>query len=358
VNARLAPSFLALPLLFAFGCAGAVESSKLEDRARRTVPVPVCVQPLERSTSGVSNVVPADYWKMVLPGYDVSSSTVDVASRDCSGRVAFTESDLLNAEGPRTGSLPAQADNAVVAPGPDNFRVVWLRTFKFSDDSWSGPLALTRPREGYAEVYGTGAYRGKLKTTRFSLERMGSRILVTATDEGCNEVKPGQSCETAFTVFLLGGGKLNRAATFPLDRIDYRPFPGVSGVAKYRLTATPMFQNNDLRVVEQVVVQDQNQGTVRKSDLERVFHVNQQGALEPNAPSLWGEVANQGSGASPATPSPSPATGSQKKPSLPSVPSTPSAPSLPSAPSGPSLPSAPRAPAPPSAPSPPIRPSF
>lgn len=307
-----------LALALTLGCAGAVESSKLEDRARRTVPVPVCVQPLERSTSGVSNVVPADYWKMVLPGYDVGSSTVDIAARDCSGRVAFAESDRLNAEGPRTGSLPAKPDNAVVAPGPDNFRVVWLRTFKFADDSWSGPIALTRPREGYAEVYGTGAYRGKLKSTRFSLERMGSRILVTATDEGCAEVKPGQACETAFTVFLLAGGQLTKSASFPLDRVDYRPFPGVPGVAKYRLTATPVFQDKNLRVVEQVVVQDQNQGTVRKSDLERTFRVSAKGALEPNAPSLWAEVANQAAAATPAPappPSAAPAPAApQKKP--------------------------------------------
>jgi len=72
--------------------------------------------------------------------------------------------------------LPAKPDHAVVTPGPDGFRVVWLRTFEFSDGSSAGPLALVRSREGYAEVYGTGSLRGKLKTTRLSLERMGSRI--------------------------------------------------------------------------------------------------------------------------------------------------------------------------------------
>lgn len=51
--------------LLSSGCAGAVESSKMEDRARRTVPVPICIQPLERSTSGVSKAKPEDYWKMV-----------------------------------------------------------------------------------------------------------------------------------------------------------------------------------------------------------------------------------------------------------------------------------------------------
>src|SRR6185369_479460 len=224
-------SFLGLTALTLsqLGCASAVESSKMEDRARRTVPVPICIQPLERSTSGVSKVEPADYWKMVLPGFDAGSSTVDATSSDCAGRPAFSEQDLLSAEGPRAGSLPAKPEHAVVMPGPDGFRVVWLRTFEFADGSSSGPLALVRSREGYAEVYGTGSLRGKLKTTRLALERMGSRILVTATDEGCGEVKPGQGCETAFTVYVLGGGRLTRAASLPLDRIDYRPFPGLPG---------------------------------------------------------------------------------------------------------------------------------
>lgn len=290
------PRFFALTALAALSsvsCAGAVESSKMEDRARRTVPVPICIQPLERSTSGVSKVEPSDYWKMVLPGFDAGSSTVDAGSSDCSGRPAFSEQDLLAAEGPRSGSLPAKPEHAVVTPGPDGFRVVWLRTFEFSDGSSAGPLALVRSREGYAEVYGTGSLRSRLKTTRFSLERMGSRILVTATDEGCGEAKPGQGCETAFTVYVLGGGRLNRAASLPLDRIDYRPFPGLPGLSRYRLTATPVFQDKGMRVVEQVLVQDPNQGTVRKSDLERIFQLGPSGQLETNVPSLWAQIAGE-----------------------------------------------------------------
>lgn len=286
----------------------------MEDRARRTVPVPICIQPLERSTSGVSKIEPADYWKMVLPSFDAGSSSVDATSNDCAGRPAFTEKELLSAEGPRTGSLPAKPDNAVVAPGPDGFRVVWLRTFDFADGSSAGPLALVRSREGYAEVYGTGALRGKLKTTRLSLERMGSRILVTATDEGCAEAKPGQGCETAFTVFVLGGGRLNRAASLPLDRVEYRPFPGLPGLSKYRLTATPVFQDKGMRVVEQVLVQDPNQGTVRKSDLERVFKLTSSGELSANVPSLWTQVAGDAAPAAPPPPPPPPKEPGSKKP--------------------------------------------
>jgi hypothetical protein len=316
----------ALTTSFAFGCASAVESSKLEDNARRVVPVPICVKPLERSATGVSKVEPEDYWKMVLPGFDGASATVDAGSMNCAGRPAFSESDLLQAEGPRTGSLPAKPDHAVVTPGPDGFRVVWLRTFQFADGSSSGPLALVRPREGYAEVYGTGTYRGKLKNTRFSLERMGSRLLVTATNEGCAEVKPGQSCETSFDVFLLTQGRLGKGASFALDRIDYRPFPGLPGLAKFRLTATPVFQERAMRVVEQVEVQDQNQSTVRKSDLERVFKLGQSGELKPSAPSLWSEVPEERSAPPPPAPAPSAAPEKKPKRSQPAQPAQPSTP--------------------------------
>jgi hypothetical protein len=114
---------------------------------------------------------------------------------------------------------------------------------------------------------------------------------VTATDEGCADAKPGKPCETAFNVFVLAHGRLADAAAFALDRVDYKPFGGLPGLAKVRLTATPVFQERTMRVVEQIVITDQNQGVVRKSDLERVFKLGPNGKLEPSAPTLWNEVA-------------------------------------------------------------------
>ena len=202
-------------LASAFGCAGAVESSKLEDRARRTIPVPICLKPFERhGTSGiVSALRPEDYWSLVLPGFDAGQLTVDAASPDCAGRPAFIPSELVDAEGARMGMIPIKPDDAMIASGSDGFRIVWLRTHKFPGGASSGPLALVRPREGYAEVYATGTYKGTVATSRFSLERMGPRILVSATDEGCAGVKANESCETDFSVYLLSAGRLTRAAT-------------------------------------------------------------------------------------------------------------------------------------------------
>jgi hypothetical protein len=192
-----------------------------------------------------------------------------------------------------------------VASGPDGFRVVWLRTHKFAGGASSGPLSLVRPREGYAEVYATGHYRGAVATSRFSLERMGPRILVTATDEGCAGVKPNQSCETAFSIYLLSAGRLSRAATFPLDRIEYRS-AGVGETAQFRLTATPVFQENVIRVVEQVIVSAPSQGTIRKADLERVYSLQPNGTLRATADSLWAQVAAETPGSNRPPPPPPP----------------------------------------------------
>ncbi|HET9929299.1 MAG TPA: hypothetical protein VFQ35_01370 [Polyangiaceae bacterium] len=349
---------LVLGLLeIATGCAGAVESSKFEDRARRTVPVPICLKPLERhgAEGVVSSLKPEDYWSLVLPSFDAGASTVDRSSPDCAGRPVFDNPELAQAEGVRTGPLVVKLDDAVITPAADSLRIAWFRTHHFSDGTAAGPLALVRPREGYAEVYATGFYRGRTAESHFSVERMGSRVLISASDEGCTGVKPNQSCQTLFSVFLMNAGYLNAAARFPLDRVEYRSAPGVSGTAQYRLTATPVFQERAIRVQEQVIVRDSSQGVVRKSDLERIYTLAG-GQLAPSADSLWAQVA--GDGSSPSMPSSIPSTtttpGAARTP--PSVPSAPRTPSVPSVPHSPSVPSAPRAPSAPRLPSPPSPP--
>lgn len=285
------------------GCAGAVESSRLEDNARRTVPVPICLKGLERygADGAISTVKPEDYWGLILPSFDPGANTVDRSAADCGGRPVFDKPELADAEGPRSGALSVQPDDAIVTPAPDGMRIVWLRTHRFADGTAAGPLALVRPREGFVEAYATGFYRGREKDSRFTLERMGPRFVVTAGDEGCRGAKPKQACESAFEVMLMASGKLVPSAQFALDRIQYGSLPGVSGVVQYRLTATPVFQKTELRVVEQLVLRDENQGVIRKSDLERVFRIEPTGELSSPHPSLW----QQGEGQAPANTDPS-----------------------------------------------------
>jgi hypothetical protein len=280
-------------------CAGAVESSKLEDGARRTVPVPICLKPLPRhGASGVTATLkPEDYWSTLLPSFDPGAGTVDRSSVDCSGRQLLGGPELLQVEGPRTGPVKVGEGDATVTPGPDGFKIVWLRTHRLTGGDAAGLLALMRAKEAYAEVYAVGMHRANPARARFALERLGPEILVTATDEGCTGVKPNQPCESTLTAYLMRSGELLPGARFAIDRIAYAPAAGVSGNAQYRLTAAPVFQERSIRVVEQIVVRDSSQGEIRKSDLERNFALSSRTAFVANNESLWGQVIGAGKAA-------------------------------------------------------------
>jgi hypothetical protein len=282
-------------------CAGAVESAKLEDGARRTIPVPICLKPLPRhGTAGVvATLKPEDYWATVLPSYDASASTVDRSSADCSGRQWFGSPELVQSEGPRTGPIKVSDADVAVESAPNSFKIVWLRTHHFSDGSAGGVLALVRAKEAYAEVYGVGFHRGGAVPTRFAFERLGPEIMVTATDDGCSGAKPRQGCETTMVAYLLSAGQFVPGARFALDRIQYGQAPGI-GEVQYRLTAAPSFQEKSIRLVEQVVVRDGTQTEVRKSDLERVFQLRERGRLVASGESLWNQVVGAPSPAAPA----------------------------------------------------------
>jgi len=288
------------------GCSAAVESSKLEDRARREVPVPICLKALERrGTAGTSTATPADYWSLVLPSYDAASGTIDRAMPDCAGHEAFPSALFQDVEGPRTGPVPANTEALLVTPGAKDFKVLWLRVAHFGNGDAGGPLALARPREGTAEVYAIGSYRGNPDTSHFSIERLGPRILVTAGDDACTSSKPGQACQSKLRVYLMNAGRLAPVADLTLDRIEYGTAPGVSGTVQYRMTATPFFEPKRLRVTEQVVVRDSTQTAIRKSNLDRVFQLNGS-ALQASTGSLWDQVVlPSGSPTAPAVPAPS-----------------------------------------------------
>ena len=289
-----------LALAPGLGCASAVESSKREDQARREVPVPICLEALERhgDEGVVSALKPEDYWLMVLPSYDVASGTLDISAADCAGRPIFSGQQFMGAEGSRTGSILAPPKNAVITPAADKFKIVWLRTHSFEEGVSAGPLALVRPREGHAEVYAIGTYRGRPKHSRFSLERMGPRILVTASDEGCSKAKPGDSCETTLIIYVMSAGKLKASAEIPLDRVYYGSAAGVAGRVQYKLTASPVFEEKSVRIIEQVVMSDSTETALRKSNIERVFKLEPRGELVANRGSLWEQMIG-GSGASP-----------------------------------------------------------
>jgi hypothetical protein len=239
----------------------------------------------------------------VLPSYDAGASTVDRSAPDCAGREVFSNPLFQDADGSRTGMIPAKTEDLSVTAGANDFKVLWLRAQTFANGEAGGPLALARPREGTAEVYAIGLYRGNPATSRFAIERLGPRFLITASDEGCTNVKAGQGCQTRLDVFLMKAGQLVTVANLTLDRIQYGTAPGVVGGVQYRMTATPVFDPKQIRVSEQVVVRDSTQTAIRKSNLDRTFTMKG-GALVPSAPSLWDQVVTSNS---PAAPPPPPA---------------------------------------------------
>ncbi len=305
----LSSSLLGGALLCGIGCAGAVESSRIEDRARRTVPVPICLKALERRSAGVvSALKPEDYWSLVLPSFEAGPNTVDRSAPDCSGRAVFDKPELADAEGVRSGALTVKPETAVITPASDGLRIVWLPTHRFANEEAAGPLALLRPREGFAEVYAMGFYRGNEKSSRFALERMGTRFVVTAGDEGCTKAK-GTRCQSSFKVYVMRSGVLAASADLAVDRVDFRSMAGVPGAVQYRLTVTPVFEDKALRVVEQLAVRDENQSVLRKSDMERVFKLSADGRLECKQQSLWDvEGVNAAPSAAPTAPSAPPAS--------------------------------------------------
>ncbi len=285
---------LALLAGMSSSCAGAVESSKAEDAARRAVPSAICVKPLPRhSKQGLPQSLSLqDYVSIVLPAYDREAKSVDSSALDCAARPLLSSPELSQADGLRSGPISIADSDVLVVPSADDFRVVWLKTHKFSDGTRAGPIAFLRPKDEYAEVYGVGVYRGR-PDSRFSLERVGSGLMVAATNDACAGAKATDSCDAVLTALLLSAGKLIPAATFSVNRVQYGPGGsfGVVGTVQYKLSATPVFNDKGIRVVEQVVVRDSTQLELRKSEQERLFTRTRGAKLVSNTDSLWNQVA-------------------------------------------------------------------
>jgi hypothetical protein len=299
-----------LALAWSSACGPApIPSSKMEDAARRAVPVAICLKPLPRRGNGKAAPVlmPEDYWSMILPSFDPSAGTVDLGAPDCSGRPTFANPEFLQSSSPRIGIVKANAADVITGPAADGFRVVWLRTHSFNDGTVAGPIALARAREAYGEVYAIGIFRGSRSQSRLGVERMGFDLVVTAIDDGCAEVKGEKACQSTLTPYLMSGGDLTPAAKIVTDRIEYGFIPGGTGQVQFRLTATPIFQDRAVHVMEQLAVRDPNQGDIRKSELDRTFALRGRSKLVPSAESLWAEVVTGD------RPKPTPAAATPKK---------------------------------------------
>jgi hypothetical protein len=170
-------------------------------------------------------------------------------------------------------------------------KIVWLRTHRWPDGSEAGPVALVRAKEDFAEVYAIGAYRRSNGALTLQAERIGTEVVVAATDDGCQGQPKTAACETSVGLFLPWYGKLTRLATIATEKRAYAQGaePGIEGQVEYELTASPQYTADGIKLFEQVKATDPSGRVVHKTQLERQF-VLHEGRLEQGSDSLWGKI--------------------------------------------------------------------
>jgi hypothetical protein len=257
-------------------------SSKTEDEARLMIPVPICVKRLPRgSTPGaVVSLTSEEYWSLLLPSYDRNAKTVDPTAPDCSGRMS-----LMTLSPTGTSALRVDPEKVTLAPGADGLKIVWLQSHPLGEDSREGLLALIRQRESYLEVYAVGVHRGRPAGTRFTLQRMGPRLVVEGIQEDCTGEGSERRCRASTAVYLMGTGALKAAATFPIEQIAKGSWRDGTPV-EYRFSASADYKDDAIELTEHLSVNSKAQGEIRSSDLQRALRL-EQGQLIASGESLW-----------------------------------------------------------------------
>jgi hypothetical protein len=280
---------VALSAAFACGCQGAIQPAKTEDQTRNMVPVPICVQRLPRSAApgAVISLSPAEYWSLLLPSFDNNGRSIDPSAADCSGRASLAG---LSSGG--VNSLQVDTEKVTISPGADGMKIVWLQSHPTSVKSADGAptvaglLALTRQRDSYLETYAIGIHRGAAEGARFTLERMGPRLVVSSTEETCKGDGQNRRCSAHSSVYLTRTGELRQAASYPVDQSVSAPGPAGGELAEYRFSASAEYHPDAIRLTEHLSVRNKVQGEIRSSDLERAYRL-ENGQLVASGESLW-----------------------------------------------------------------------
>jgi hypothetical protein len=275
------------------GC-GTERPMRIEDQARAMVPVPACILPLAARTHGAGqtmrNLTEDQYWQLVFPAYDAQKHQLQANALTCTGARVFD--DPVFAGGTTRGSpIDVQEGDAQFGNGGDRVRIVWLRTHRWPDGSEAGAMALVRAKEDFAEVYAVGAYRRSNGELTMQAERLGTEVLVSATDDSCHGQPKTAACETNIGLYLPRYGKLARVATIITEKRAYAQGgePGIQGQVEYELTASPQYTADGIKLFEQVQATDPAGRVVHKTQLERQY-VLQDGDLKQGSESLWGKV--------------------------------------------------------------------
>ncbi|HWO12874.1 MAG TPA: hypothetical protein VNN80_25420 [Polyangiaceae bacterium] len=286
---RLIPSWVprALALLLGVALLGAcktnVLSSKTEDDARQLIPVPICLKRLPRSTTpgAVVSLSSEEYWSLLLPSYDGGARTIDPSALDCSGRQS-----LARLSPPDARRIRVDPEKVTLAASADGMKIVWLQSHPLSEGLYEGLMAIMRQRESYMEVYAVGIHRGLPKGTRFTLQRMGPRLVVEAVQEACVGEGSDRRCNASTSVYLMTTGALRHSAAFPIEQLVRMPDRDGYGPVEYRFSASAEYRDTSIELTEHLSVNSKGQGETRSSDLQRALRL-ENGQLLASGESLW-----------------------------------------------------------------------
>ncbi len=106
------------------------------------------------------------------------------------------------------------------------------------------------------------------------------------------------------TLLLPRFGRLVQVAALSTERRAYASGsePGVGGQIEYRMTASPQYTADGVKLFEQVQATDSAGRVIHKTELERML-VLRDGKIDASADSIWGRVFP---GVTPTTPAPAP----------------------------------------------------
>jgi hypothetical protein len=223
---------------------------------------------------------PTDYWPLLWPKFEQPPAALDPRDRDCSGRQPFS------AWAGTTTVLQPLGSAASVTRSADDLEVIWLPVATESEARGSGLLALGRRRERRLEVYAIGVHAGDPERSRFTWQRLGSRLLVSAL-ETCDAAAPPTTCESSVSLYLARRGRLSSLGTLALER-SVRGVRAARGAEplEYHFQATLQYRPDGIHLQEHLTVRDPVQGELRRSELERVLVLRKDQLVE-SEPSLW-----------------------------------------------------------------------
>ncbi|MDP9033582.1 MAG: hypothetical protein M3O50_02150 [Myxococcota bacterium] len=278
--------WLGLPCLLlpaATGCGGSVVSSRIEDRARRDVPIAICrkvLAPTDTTEGGAPRL--EAYWSVLFPDFNGFGFPLQSSTRDCVG-----ETRLAPGSGKSTALALAPTDSTI-APGEGGIQAVWLRGSSSGEKS-TGVLALVRPRPSELDVYAIGAYSGSTRHSRLAFALLDAAPVLLARDDSCADAAAGSECESALLVYVAGGGQLHVALRVLTERYQAGTSKDLGRVYWRLTTEGPVFDANTMHLTERLSLHDARDNEVRKFEGDRIF-VLRGSELVPASDTLWSRV--------------------------------------------------------------------